>query len=76
MMVVWRDGKYKYRPAQIAYINNVRVGAVSWIANSEYYSSHCLLPGIKWLTNTYSSSAAGKEAVEANIQQWFEAVKQ
>lgn len=75
--VKWREGQFKYRPALIAYVNNVRVGAVSWLPNSDAaYNAHCQLPNIKQDCNRYSNSALAMEAVERKVNSWFEMVAQ
>lgn len=75
--IVWKDGKYKYRPASLAFINNVRVAVVSWLPGKENaYNANCLLPGYPKACNVYQDSAKAREAMEEIIQDWFKKVEQ
>lgn len=77
MVITWRDGQYKYRPALLAYVNNIQVAAVSWLPNKEgVYNAHCKLPGIKPDNGRYPNSALAIDAVEKKVKNWFELVKQ
>lgn len=74
MDIVWREGKYKYRTASIAHINNVRVAAVSWVTSSKCYNVHCLLPGMKWAPRNINDAASARLSAEEQIKKWFEVV--
>jgi hypothetical protein len=75
--ITWREGQFKYRPALVAYVNNVKVGAVSWLPNQESaFNAHCQLPNLKQDCSRYPNSGLAKEAVEKSINKWFDMVNQ
>ena len=76
MQIIWRSGKYKYRDAIFAYINQVRVAVVTPLHDGSKFDGKCLLPGLPKGTNSFSSVDSAKVILEERINQWFELVQQ
>ena len=74
--IIWRSGKYKYRDAVFAYINQVRVAVITPLHDGSKFDGKVLLPGLPKGTNSFSSLESAKGIVETRIQEWFELVVQ
>lgn len=76
MEITWCSGTYKYRTAMLAYINNIRVAAITTQAGSDDFNASFLLPGLPKATNRFKTSEAARESIEQRVNLWFEQVKQ
>lgn len=74
--IIWQSGKYKYRDAVFAYINQVRVAVITPLHDGSKFDGKVLLPGLPKGTNSFSSLESAKGILETRINEWFELVKQ
>lgn len=74
--IEWRGGKYKYREATFAYVNNIQVAVITKMHDNSKFDAKVLLPGLPKGTNSFSSVDSAKENLEKRINQWFELVAQ
>jgi hypothetical protein len=77
MKLTWREGKHKFRDARLAYINNIKVAAISWQASGEtQFNISMLLPGLPKTGNTYKTFENAQRIVEERVETWFKLVEQ
>lgn len=74
--IIWRSGKFKYRDATFAYVNQIKVAVVIPLHDGSKCDARLLLPGMPKSTNSFSSLDGAKENLEKRINQWFELVAQ
>lgn len=74
--IEWRGGKYKYRDAVFAYVNQIKVAVVTPLHDGSKFDGKVLLPSLPKGTNSFSSLDGAKENLEKRINQWFELVAQ
>lgn len=74
--ITWRSGKYKYRDAIFAYINQIKVAVIVPMHDGSKLDGKCLLPGLPKGTNSFSNVDSAKGILETRINDWFELVKQ
>lgn len=74
--IIWRAGKYKYREATFAYVNNIQVAVITPMHDNSKFDARVLLPGLPKSTNSFGNFDGAKEALEKRVQQWFELVAQ
>lgn len=74
--IIWRPGKYKYRDAVFAYINQVKVAVVTPLHDGSKFDAKLLLPGLPQATNSFSKLDNAKANMEKRIHEWFKLVIQ
>ena len=74
--LVWRAGKYKYRDAVFAYINQLRVAVVTPMHDGSRVDGKLLLPDMPKGTNSFRSVESAQGYLEKRVQDWFELVEQ
>lgn len=74
--IIWRSGKFKYRDATFAYINQIKVAIITTLHDGSKCDARLLLPGMPKSTNSFSTIDSAKRALEKRINDWFELVTQ
>ena len=74
--IEWRGGKYKYREALFAYVNQIKVAVVTSNHDGSKFDGKVLLPGLPKGANSFSSLESAKGLLEGRVQEWFKLVVQ
>lgn len=74
--IVWQAGKYKYRDAIFAYINQIRVAVVTPMHDGSKVDGKMLLPGLPKGTNSFHNVDSAKGYMEKRVEEWFKLVAQ
>ena len=74
--IEWKPGKYKYREAVFAYVNQIKVAVIIPMHDGTRFDGKVLLPGLPKGTNSFSSLDGAKGIISTNVQKWFQLVAQ